>query len=229
MDSSGTSKKRTAGGTRRQLLEAASLVFAEKSYRDATVAEICRQAGANIALVNYHFGDKETLYAEAWRMAFSRALEAHPADGGVPAGAPPEERLHGRILALLRRISSADNREFAIIQREIATPTGLLGVVMHEAIQPLHEAFRAVLRELLGPGVAEQDVDLCLLSIISQCLHPARRLRLPPQGQEGKRLFPALSNLEIETIADHITRFSLAGLREIRAARRGRGKKTGRI
>ena len=49
--------------TRRQLLEAAGAVFAEAGYRDATVREICRRAHANIAAINYHFGDKEKLYA----------------------------------------------------------------------------------------------------------------------------------------------------------------------
>ena len=38
--------------TRRQLLEAAGVVFAERGFRDATVREICRRAGANIAAVN---------------------------------------------------------------------------------------------------------------------------------------------------------------------------------
>ena len=56
-------KQRTA--TRAQLLEAACQVFAEKGYRKATIAEICKRGGANIAAVNYYFGNKETLYAEA--------------------------------------------------------------------------------------------------------------------------------------------------------------------
>jgi TetR/AcrR family transcriptional regulator, regulator of cefoperazone and chloramphenicol sensitivity len=47
--------------TRLQLLEAAGEVFAEVGFRDATVREICRRADANIAAINYHFGDKENL------------------------------------------------------------------------------------------------------------------------------------------------------------------------
>ena len=49
--------------TRRRLLDAAGEVFAEKGFAKATVREICQKAEANIAAVNYHFGDKEKLYA----------------------------------------------------------------------------------------------------------------------------------------------------------------------
>ena len=216
---SGNKEKAKAGGTRGQLLEAACRVFAEKSYRDATVAEICRQAGANIALVNYHFGDKETLYAEAWRRAFGRALETHPADGGVPADAPAAERLRGRVLSLMRRIADPGNQEFSIIQREIASPTGLLAVVMHEAIHPIHLAFGKLIREMLGPEATEADVELCRMSIIAQCLHPVQMKRRHQLLAGGTNPPPPMLDLDMETIVDHILRFSLAGLREVRAVR----------
>ena len=51
--------------TKERLMEVAGQVFAEKGFRDATVREICQRAGANLAAVNYHFGDKERLYIES--------------------------------------------------------------------------------------------------------------------------------------------------------------------
>ena len=51
---------RSAGlETRGRLLDAAGAIFADKGFRDATTAEICRRAKANIAAVNYHFGSKD--------------------------------------------------------------------------------------------------------------------------------------------------------------------------
>jgi AcrR family transcriptional regulator len=67
-------RRKDAGRTSKKLLAAASEVFAQKGYRDATISEICERAGANVAAVNYHFGDKETLYKEAWRHSFSASL-----------------------------------------------------------------------------------------------------------------------------------------------------------
>ena len=47
--------------TRKTLLEVACEVFAQMGYQGTTIAEISRRAGANIAAVNYHFGNKSVL------------------------------------------------------------------------------------------------------------------------------------------------------------------------
>ena len=73
--------------TYKKLLKAASEVFAEKGYRDATIAEICRRAQSNVAAVNYHFGSKDELYIAVWKNAFEEALRIYPPDGGLPPDA----------------------------------------------------------------------------------------------------------------------------------------------
>jgi AcrR family transcriptional regulator len=202
-------------GTRAQLLEAACRVFAEKGYRDATIAEICEQAGANIAAVNYYFRDKETLYAEAWRLAFQRSLEAYPVDGGIPTNAPAEERLRGRIISLVQRIINPENHEFEIVRKELANPTGLLEAVMRESIEPLARGLTATVRELLGHNAAELQVKLCQMSIMAQCLHPMMRHRFHKLfASQGSESPPLGSGVQI--IAEHIIRFSLAGIHEFR-------------
>ena len=203
--------------TRERLLESACEVFAKKGYRDATIADISERAGTNIAAVNYHFGDKETLYVEAWHLAFHQSLEAYPPDGGISSDAPAEERFRGRIFAAMQRFAYSKNYEFEIMSKELATPTGLLTEVMRESIEPLRREFGCVVRELLGKYASEQQVQLCQMSVMAQCInlmvHGRRRKSFAVAGMK-----PDLSpdNFKIETMADHITRFSLAGIREIR-------------
>jgi len=209
---------RQSSGIQAQLLKAACKVFAEKGYRDATIAEICETAGANIAAVNYYFRDKESLYGEAWRLAFQRSLETYPPDGGIPASASAEERLRGRIVSLVQRIINPENHEFEIVRKELANPTGLLEEVMRESIEPLARSLSGIVRELLGDNSPELQVRLCQMSIMAQCLHPMMRRRFQklftdPPDRPNERL-PRSSGVEI--IAEHVIQFSLAGIKEIR-------------
>ncbi len=199
--------------TRNRILEAASNVFAEKGFRDATVAEICERAQSNTASVNYHFHDKESLYVEVWKQAAEQAARVYPIDGGVSPDAPVSERLHGHLRALLRRMT--DNGRLGRFHRlhamEMANPTGFIDAVIKEIRQPHREHISSVLRELLGTKASQADVELCELSVIGQCL-AARHGR----GLSSPRPDAPLTEHEVEELADHITRFSLAGIETIR-------------
>lgn len=48
--------------TRRRLLDAGVRLFAEHGFRSVSVRDLCTEAGANIAAINYHFGGKQELY-----------------------------------------------------------------------------------------------------------------------------------------------------------------------
>jgi AcrR family transcriptional regulator len=219
-------QSKVASKTTKSLLAAASVVFAEKGYRDATIAEICRRAGANVAAVNYHFSDKETLYKEAWRHSFSESIKAHPPDGGVSNSAPSEDRLRGQVAALLHRIADENNKEFLFVQKELANPTGLLDEAIQEEIQPLYEKMETLVRELLGPRASNMETQFCVISIINQCINPMIAIKGRKEKQEGK--YSPLEIDDIEAYSKHVVKFSLAGIREIRdeAEKKWRGNKT---
>jgi TetR/AcrR family transcriptional regulator, regulator of cefoperazone and chloramphenicol sensitivity len=205
--------------TRKSLLAAASEVFAEKGYHDATIVEICERAKVNGAAVNYHFGDKETLYIEAWRHSFSQSLKAHPPDGGVSEDARPEERLRGQVVALLRRIADENNKEFLIVHRELANPTGLLEEVMRKDLRPLRDKMETLVREILGPRASDMQVRFCAIGVVSQCISPMLVRRTEKTRSQGKDDSPGID--DIDSYANHVVKFSLAGIHAIREEAEG--------
>jgi AcrR family transcriptional regulator len=207
---------------------AASEVFAHKGYRDVTIAEISKKAGVNIAAVNYHFKNKETLYRAAWRHSFMESIRNFPPDGGVADDAPPEERLKGYITSLIHRIADKNNMEFPIMQREMANPTGLLEQVIHETIRPLHERAEGIVSELLGPSASREQVLFCAISIISQCTTPILIHRTTIERQGLKSPMPRIKNHK--TFARHIVEFSLGGIHALRrGARPPAGKESSKL
>jgi AcrR family transcriptional regulator len=210
--------------TRKSLLDAACEIFAQKGYRDTTIAEISKLADTNIASVNYHFGNKETLYAEAWRCAFHESLKAHPPDGGVSDNALVEERFRAHVKATIGRLADKNNKEFWFVQREFANPTGLLEEVMRKEINPLQKKTEGLVRELLGPLVSDTDVKFCEISIISQCVNPmVVGSKLP--GENTQKAGPPKIK-DINGYVEHVVKFSLAG---IQAVRKGAELKTSHV
>ena len=213
-------QRKDAQDTRQRLLAAAAEVFAEKGYWEGSHAEICAKARINTAAVNYHFGGKEKLYVEAWEHAFAESIKAHPPDGGIRPEASAAQRLQGRVLALLRRMADPNNHEVEIMHREMANPTGLLTEVLRQVLEPMRQDTGAIVQELLGDGASERQIRFCEMSLMSQCFGPMFHLRRakmtagtpPPPGPPFE--------LDVEGLADHITRFTLAGIRAIRAQAR---------
>jgi AcrR family transcriptional regulator len=205
--------------TEARLLKAAGEIFAEHGYQAATTRQICEKARANIAAINYHFGDKEGLYLAVLRSVPKAYAEKYPAAAGIGAGAPPEEKLRRYIASLLSRIFDRGRPAWhaKLIAREMIEPTRAFDALMEEAARPVHEELASIVRELLGPMATTEVTRLCTLSIISQCVyyHHARSVI--------QRLYPAQSHgpEEIDALAEHIGRFSLAGLREYARQRNG--------
>ena len=199
--------------TRRQLLEAAGEVFATAGFRNATVREICRRAGANIAAVNYHFGDKEALYAEVLRYAQQKAFEKYPLLPGVGVDASPTDKLRAFVRSFLLRIFDSEPTAWfgKMMLREMIEPTGALDSLLEERMRPMADQLRGIVAEILGCSPDDESARLCSLSVVSQCVfyHHCRRV--------VARLFPEqrLDATAIEPLADHITRFSLAAMKHL--------------
>ncbi len=200
--------------TRERILASACSVFAEKGFRDATVVEICKLAGANVAAVNYHFRDKSSLYLAVWQHSAAEESRLYPVDGGVPREATPERRLAGIVGSLVRRLG--DQGTLGYFQKlkimEMAMPTGIIWEVVREYREPFRDNLKRVIREMLGSGAADADVERCERGVVGQCMVVKEALREPFSTRTPDRM----SARDFEEWTAHIVRFSIAGIRAIR-------------
>jgi TetR/AcrR family transcriptional regulator, regulator of cefoperazone and chloramphenicol sensitivity len=212
----------TVTETRQRLLEAAGEVFAERGFRATTVREICQRAKANLAAVNYHFGDKERLYAAVLQYTFRYAIEKYPLDLGLGADATVEERLQAFIRSHLFGFLDEGLPAWhgRLMAREMAEPTGMLDTLVDQMIRPKAELLMSIVRDVLGHDADPRRVWRCAASIIGQCLfyHHARPVikRLDPEQTYTPEA--------IEQLVDHIAQFSLAALRRLARAPQGEAK-----
>ena len=207
----------TGAETRNRLLEAAAEVFSEHGYRHAKVHDICRRAKANPAAVNYHFGDKERLYMAVIQYVVDPAVARLP-HLHLEASDPPEKRLHQFIYAFLSNIFGAGLPTWhgKLMAHETIDPTPALDLVVEKLVRPLTTALRGIVAELLGKKADSELVKLNAASIISQCVLYNSSKEIIVRLQLKKTFGPE----GIDRLADHITRFSLAGISGQRDRRR---------
>lgn len=211
-------------GTEQRLLEAAGEIFAEFGYRAATVRQICEKAGANVAAVNYHYGDKEQLYQAVLRSVPDAHAIKYPSRSGLSPEATAAEQLRAYVQALLHRVFDAGRPGWhsKILSREMVEPTRALDSLLEEVARPLHRELAGIVRLLLGATATDEDVRFCALSIMGQCVyyHHARTVlaRLYPEQKYGVE--------EVARLVDHISAFSLAALREFAQKRQAQGNET---
>ena len=204
--------ERDKGETRDRIVDAACVLFAEKGYRNTTVAMICQTAKANIAAVNYHFRSKENLYQEAWRHAHNQIMMQFPPSDGVAPDRPAAERLKGMIRAGLQRAMLGDAIEWRIVRNEMANPTGLLRQVIDDAIRPIRQSTQQILRELLGRQATDLDVELCEICVVAPLMH----LTHHREAEKHEGLAPIFTEAMMAKVTEHFTAFALAGIRDVR-------------
>lgn len=201
--------------TRERLLDAAGEIFAAEGFAKATVRGICDRAGANIAAVNYHFGDKDGLYAAVFQHAASCGRIALPKIGDQ---AEPPEKLRAAVRSLLSCVFDSERPAWygKLMIREMVEPTPMLSSLVESNFRPLYEALHEIVGDLAEGRLKRPALGRCVRSLIAQCAyyHHARAViaRLEP-----KLRFDAA---EIERLAEHIAEFTIAGIAGVAKTRK---------
>jgi AcrR family transcriptional regulator len=202
--------------TRAKLLQAAVQVFSERGYEGATVRNICQRAGVNLALVNYHFGDKLELYLAVIRYAVDAEAKMALLSHAVEQNADPCDALRQIIHGILERLCATARDRFGLLLRfmlkEMANPTPALGRLIEETIQPLYDRVRSLVGEILNLPMNHEKTRLCTHSIMGQVAHYSHAQPVMSQLWPEMKMSPEQRAM----VANHIADFSLAYLRAAR-------------
>lgn len=195
--------------TRERLLKEAERLFSERGFKDVTVREICHAARANVAAVNYHFGDKLGLYREVLQTAIDAMREATAAARAAGEGQPPDEQLRRYIGLFLHRLLAPGHESVhKLISREINEPTPALDALVEQGVRPRVEYLSGIIASMIGTDPGDPRVMRCVASIQSQSLVYARPNVVA--DRLGFRMPPTPS--QIEEVVRHIADFSIAGV-----------------
>ena len=93
----------------------------------------------------------------------------------------------------------------------MVNPTGLIQDAWHDLIEPKRRRLQEGIKEIMGPETDRLTILLCEMSIINQCRALVTVQRKDLEYMLGHPFDPTF----IARLADHITDFSLAGIRAV--------------
>lgn len=199
--------------TRKRILEAAGPRFAEQGFEATTIREICREAGVNLAAVNYHFGDKERLCIESIKHAHEFRIEQVPMPKWSPA-TPAQVRLRDFVRTLLTRLLGVQNLPWqeVLMLREMYQPSGACRELVEDVIRPHFELLLGIIDELVAADTPDYQRHQLAFSVVGQCLFYKFNQRvvemLIPEAELKRHYTPA-------ELTEHILAFTMSGLSEL--------------
>ena len=157
--------------TRGRVLNAAARLFAEHGFATVTVRDICNKAGANVAAVNYHFGDKLGLYREVLQSAIDAMRATNYAARRAGEGQTAEEQLRRYIVIFVHRVlASGHDTVHKLIHREINDPTPALDALVEQGVRPRVEYLSGLIAEIIGCAPSDERVLRCVASVQTQSI-----------------------------------------------------------
>jgi AcrR family transcriptional regulator len=208
-----TGQSKAGDRARKQLLDAAGEVFAERGYAQATSKEICERAGMNSASVNYHFGGFEELYVETLAQAHQHLVAIEALTEIAASDESPKEKLRAYIALMLRRLARpATSWEMRLLSKEIIAPSPAREAFVDTVILPKLCVLRGIIAALIGASPDDPVVGRCVLTVVSPCMMLAIG-----QRDMMSRIIPGLvdASSEVDPLIDHFERFIYAGLEAV--------------
>jgi AcrR family transcriptional regulator len=214
----------TAGGrgpccdkkTRQQLLETAGQVIAEKGFDRATGKEICDQARANAAAINYYFGGMEGLYQAVLQEAPLKFVSVEAVTAAIAGKDDAKAKLEAFIGLMVRALTAREQSSWVlrVMAREMVAPSPALEAHRESQMYPKVRILKSIVAELMGLPEDHPAVARGCLSAMAPC-----GFLLICDHCTLKHLFPQLGfePADAPALIRHMVQFTLAGLSAVAA------------
>lgn len=199
----------SSAATRAALIEAAGPLFADIGFEASRTRDIADKAKANVSAINYHFGSKMGLYQAVIKAQAEEINGSYPLETESVRQEEPAVRLQWLVHNLLRRVlTSHEEHRIKICVREFVEPTEALDFLVKEIVSQQYDIMRSVVTAVLGREASLEELNRFTVSVVSQCFHYG--MAEPMLTRLGVKI--PQSEAEINVLAEHIARFSLAGI-----------------
>ena len=198
--------------TKDRIMAAAMRLFAEKGLKLVTVREICKAAKVNVALVNYHFRNKNGLYQACVELLFHEntgdelcALDATVSDARSWRAAV-RNWIFG-VSRALRTTKGGAALAAGFFRQEMVNPSPMCNLVRERYVIPVHDSLLRLIAMAVD-DVHEQYrwadsiwAQLCACVLRDSSWNPIFR----PAGVEAEEWS--------ESVADFVFRQAMSGMK----------------
>ncbi len=202
--------------TRERILETAEQLFAECGFEATTLRHITREAGVNLAAVNYHFGSKEGLLKELLNnrivpMNANRRALLEKYRFQSSHGVAPLERIYEAFLRPFFNIGApggdSDGLFLRMLGRISSEKPGFMEDLYQEHFKDIQELFVEAIGEA-RPELEREELYWKFhfaLSLMLTSMTQRQRLKFSSQGYCNPD--------DIESLIEHLINFICAGFR----------------
>lgn len=180
--------------TRARIVEAAHALIAERGYAGCSVALVADAAGVATGSVYRHFPDKGALFAEVFRTATQREVDAVAEAGAKPG--PIDERVTRAVETFARRALKAPRLAYALIAEPVDPQVEAERLVYRRAYRDI---FAQVISDAVHAGeLPAQDPEVSAAAVVGAM---AEALVVPLHaGAASRRTVPELSAFVVRSL-----------------------------
>jgi len=192
---------------RERIEQVALKLFADKGFKATTIRDICSKSGVSVALIHYHYKNKNGLYEALLDKVIGEAFDQYPLTDYLLPGMSAEQRLRQIIRLLLHRLIGVDGlgrdrSRVRLMARELTAPSPAFEKLFQRYIQPMILNMVDVVREFVGPREPAELIRIAT-SVAGQCLYPF--IAQEVMSRSGFSL--GQDREQIERHAEHIYQF----------------------